>query len=262
MVDLGIYGFFHFFEDLKEFLKVDQALTFNDIAVGKYIILHDQISTKDGRVFGKKGENSYAFTSVFSDKSKFDKVLEEGIIAKENCIELDGVNNNEFDENDNIKKATTFDGYGEFIDYIYEQGLDTSNALIEEYRYFYFEFKRGYFHFFNDMKECLNAVDSLGSHEDIEINKYIVLHNIVSTRDRRVFGKRGKDTFVFTTMFSEESAFEKVLEEGIIAKENCVKLEDFSYDGFDRNGYFRSSTTLVNNKKFMDYIKKQGLIDV
>jgi hypothetical protein len=150
------------------------------------------------------------------------------------------------------------EGYGEFLDYIYEQELD---ELVEAYRSFYFKFKRGYFHFFNEVKECLKAVDSLGSYDDIEINKYIILHNIVATKDGRVFGKRGKDTFAFTTMFSEESAFEKVLEEGIIAKENCIKLEDFSYNGFDRNGYFRRSTTLTNYKKFIEYIKKQGLID-
>jgi hypothetical protein len=260
MVDLGIYGYFHFFEDIKEFIKVFHYIAKSDyfISFGKYIILHDQISTKDGRVFGKKSRDTYAFTSVYSEQVVFDKIIKEGIIAKENCINSMDIIRNQFDQYNNIKNATTFDDYGEFIDYIYEQGLDTSNALVEEYRSFYFKFKRGYFHFFDDVEECLNAAELLGKYEAIEINKYIVLHDQVSTRDGKVFGKKGKDTFVFNSVFSDDSEFEKVLKEGIIAKENCVKLEDFSYDEFDK-GYFRSATTFSKYKEFMEYIKERGL---
>lgn len=128
MVDLGIYGYFHFFDDLKGFLDAIHKILGDDdnfdIAIGKYIVLHDQISTRNGKVFGKKGEDTYAFTSVYSEQGNFDKIIEEGTIVKENCINSMDIDRREFDEINNLKKATTLLGYGEFMDYIKKHKLN------------------------------------------------------------------------------------------------------------------------------------------
>lgn len=122
-MDLDLYGYFHFFYDLQKFMEVVKLTLSNNIAIGKYIVVHDQISTKDGKVLGKKGEISYAFTSVFSDKTIFNKILEDGIIKKENCINLDDVNDNEFDDLDNLKNAKTLNSLREFMEYIKKEDL-------------------------------------------------------------------------------------------------------------------------------------------
>ena len=129
-IDLEIYGYFHFFNDLPEFLKVEDLLVdYEDIAIGKYIVLNDQITTKDGRIFGKKQEESYALTSMYSDQEEFEQILADGVLKRENCIGLNDVSEDEFDEFDNIKKATTLDSYREFMDYIKKKELE---RLIDE----------------------------------------------------------------------------------------------------------------------------------
>jgi hypothetical protein len=122
-MSLDLYGYFHFFDDLNEFIEIIKATLGNNIAIGKYIILHDQVITKKGVVLGKKGKISYAFTSVFSDKRKFEKVLVDGIIKQDNCIDLDAVREDEFDEYDNLKNAKTLTSLREFMQSVKEHNL-------------------------------------------------------------------------------------------------------------------------------------------
>ncbi|MBD3194117.1 MAG: hypothetical protein GF317_03620 [Candidatus Lokiarchaeota archaeon] len=104
-----LYGYFHFFYNLDNYIDTIQSIAMNyfGIGIGKFIILNDQILTNNGTVKGEKGKLIYVFTSIFSDKKKFEKVLEDGIITKENCIELDAVRDDEFDQKGNLKKAKT-----------------------------------------------------------------------------------------------------------------------------------------------------------
>ena len=122
---MGLFGFFHLFQDYSEIIRVIDYILTNDffIGMGKYIILQDQISTKNGKLLGKKGENSFAFTSVFSDKDTYEKILEDGIIDTENFISTKDISRDEFDERNNLKKATTLTSYKEFVDYIEKHNL-------------------------------------------------------------------------------------------------------------------------------------------
>lgn len=121
---LKLFGFFHFFNNLSEFLQsVKYIIAWNNVATGKYIILHDQISTKDGRLLGKKGEITYVFTSVFSDKETYEGVLKEGIINKENFISSKNISRDEFDDKNNLKKGVTLLTFKELMNYIRENDL-------------------------------------------------------------------------------------------------------------------------------------------
>lgn len=91
--------------------------------MSKFIILQDQISTKNGKLLGKRGEISYIFTSVFSDKETYDRVLEEGILNKENFISSKEISKDEFDEKNNLKKGVTLLNYKDLMDYIRENDL-------------------------------------------------------------------------------------------------------------------------------------------
>ncbi len=122
---MGLFGYFHLFQDYSEIIRVIDYILTNKffIGMGKYIILHDQISTKDGKLLGRKEKNSFAFTSVFSDKATYEQILEDGIIDKENFINTKDISREEFDDRNNLKKATTLTSYKEFIDYVEKHNL-------------------------------------------------------------------------------------------------------------------------------------------
>ncbi|MFW9987342.1 MAG: hypothetical protein ACFFC3_01680 [Candidatus Odinarchaeota archaeon] len=124
-MDSELYGYFHYFNDLNNFINTIQSIAMNyfGIGIGKFIILNDQILTNNGTVIGEKGKLIYLFTSIFSDRKKFEKVLEDGIIKKQNCIELDALKDDEFDQKDNLKKAKTFNSLKEFMKYVKEHNL-------------------------------------------------------------------------------------------------------------------------------------------
>ena len=121
---MELYGFFHLFNNLSEFLQaVKFIISRNNVATGKYVILNDQISTKDGKLLGKKGEITYIFTSVFSDKETYETILEEGIIAKDNFISSKIISRDEFDDKNNLKKGVTLLSYKDLMNYIREHNL-------------------------------------------------------------------------------------------------------------------------------------------
>ena len=121
---LKLFGFFHFFNNLSEFLQaVKFIISRNNVATGKYVILNDQISTKDGKLLGKKGELTYIFTSVFSDNETYESILEEGIIAKDNFISSKRISRDEFDDKNNLKKGVTLLSYKDLMNYIREHNL-------------------------------------------------------------------------------------------------------------------------------------------
>lgn len=123
---MELIAFFHYFDDFKEFIKVidNIALNYFGIAMGKFIILKDQISMKDGRTLGKKGEKSYILSTMYSDENKFKTFLKDGVIKEENFINIEDINDNEFDEFDNLKKADTLYDYGELLEYIEKNKLN------------------------------------------------------------------------------------------------------------------------------------------
>ena len=123
---MGLFGFFHFFNDLTAYLNTIKLINILDfsIGMGKFIILQNQISTRDGKFLGKKGEITYAFTSVFSDKETYEGILEEGIINKENFISSKDISRDEFDEKNNFKKGITLLSYKDLMNYIRENDLE------------------------------------------------------------------------------------------------------------------------------------------
>jgi hypothetical protein len=121
----GSDAFFHYFEDFSEYIRVINYIPMHHfgVGIGKFIILHDQISTKTGKTIGKKQENTYLFISIFMDESKIREISEDGIIKEDNFINLDDIGDEEFDEYDNLKKATTLMSYKEFMDYVEKHNL-------------------------------------------------------------------------------------------------------------------------------------------
>ena len=121
---LKLFGFFHFFYTLPEFLQaVKFTIASYDVATGKYIILKDQISTKDGLLLGKKKGITFCFTSVFSDKETYERILKEGVIDKDNFISSKDISRDEFDEKNNLKKGITLLSYKDLMNYIRENDL-------------------------------------------------------------------------------------------------------------------------------------------
>ena len=119
-----LIAFFHIFNTLTEYIQaIKFTISSYDVAIGKYVIFHDQISTKNGRLLGKKGEKSYAFISMFSERASHDKILEEGVIKKENYIDIEEIAENEFDEFDNLRKGVTLLSYKELMDHLGENNL-------------------------------------------------------------------------------------------------------------------------------------------
>lgn len=123
---MELIAFFHYFDNFKEFIEIIDSIALNyfGIAMGKFIILKDQISMKDGRTLGKKGEKSYILSTMYSDENKLKNFLKDGVIKEENFINIEDINDNEFDEFDNLKKADTLIDYGELLDYIKKNKLN------------------------------------------------------------------------------------------------------------------------------------------
>lgn len=122
----------------------------------------------------------------------------------------------------------------------------------------YFHGMYGYFHFFDKIKEFFEAIHSLNSYK-IKIGTYIIIQDEIVAKNGKKFGKKGKDTYAFTSMFWDKSAFEKVLEDGVISRENCIKKEEFSQEVFDVYGYFKNAITLLEYNDLSNYIKEQAL---
>jgi hypothetical protein len=123
---LGSISFYHYFEDFSEYLEVINKIPVHyfGVGIGKFIILHDQISTKTGKVIGKKQEDTYLFISIFRDESKIEEMVEDGIIRENNFFKFKTINDDEFDELRNLKKATTLMNYKEFMDYVEKHNLE------------------------------------------------------------------------------------------------------------------------------------------
>jgi len=123
--NLGSISFYHYFEDFSEFLRVIDYILINyfGVGIGKFIILHNQISTKTGKTIGKKQEDSYLFITIFRNESKIKEICENGIIKEDNFIKLKTISDNEFDEIRNLKKATTLTNYKEFMNYVERHNL-------------------------------------------------------------------------------------------------------------------------------------------
>lgn len=122
---MGSPAFYHYFEDFAEYLRVIDyiPMLYFGVGIGKFIILHDQISTKDGNVLGKKQRDSYLFISIFRDESKIREICEDSIIKEDNFIKLKTISDDEFDELRNLKKATTLTSYKEFMEYVEKHNL-------------------------------------------------------------------------------------------------------------------------------------------
>lgn len=121
---MDLIGFLHIFNNISEYIQaIKYTISSYDVAIGKYIIFHDQISTKNGKLLGKKGENNYAFISMFSSRAKYEKTLKEGIIKQENYNDIDEIAENEFDEFDNLRKGITLLSYKELMNYLGENNL-------------------------------------------------------------------------------------------------------------------------------------------
>lgn len=123
--NFGSAAFFHYFNDFSKYLRVIESILKNyfGVGIGKFIFLHDQITTKTGKTIGKKQEDTYLFITIFRDESKIKEILEDDIIERDNFIDLDDIGDEEFDEYDNLKKATTFPSYKELLDYIKKHNL-------------------------------------------------------------------------------------------------------------------------------------------
>ena len=123
--NLGSISFYHYFEDFPEYLEVinNIPVQYFGVGIGKFIILHDQISMITGKTIGKKQEDTYLFISIFRDESKIREMCEDGIIKEDNFIKFKTINDDEFDELRNLKKATTLMSYKEFMDYVEKHNL-------------------------------------------------------------------------------------------------------------------------------------------
>ena len=63
---------------------------------------------------GKKGEISYAFTSLCSERLYYDELLDDGILV-DNIIKGKEINDDEFDELHNLKNAETILNYKDLL---------------------------------------------------------------------------------------------------------------------------------------------------
>jgi hypothetical protein len=119
-------GFFHYFEDFSEYIKLIDYILINcsKITLGKFVILHNQISTKSGKIIGKKQEDSYIFSTIYNKEKDVEKFRNEGIINQDNFFKFKDIEDKEFGKFRNLKKATILGDYGELIEYAKKHNLE------------------------------------------------------------------------------------------------------------------------------------------
>ncbi len=124
-MNMGFIGFFHYFEDFSEYIRlIDYILTnCSKVTLGKFVILHDQIFTKSGKAIGKEQEDSYIFSTIHDEEEDVEKFRNDGIINQDNFFKFKDIEDKEFGKFRNLKKATTLGDYGELIEYIKKYNL-------------------------------------------------------------------------------------------------------------------------------------------
>ncbi len=120
---MSILGYYHYFEDVEKFIDTIKTILINDFTIGKLIVLHDQILTKTGDTIGKNQKETYLLATIFDDKDELERFSKNEIIRNDNFIKSKDIKDDEFGRFRNLKKATTFSSYREFMQYVKDHNL-------------------------------------------------------------------------------------------------------------------------------------------